>query len=265
MSYFCSNCGTQLNDGAAFCSNCGAAQSAPKAAPVNAEPVAAPVTSETPVPPATPVTPVTPVTPAAPAAAPVKDPKKLLIPVLTVVAVIAIIIAVVALGGGKSGGKGNTYEDAIENYMNVSMLGKISKSSVKAVAPESYWEYYEDKTGDDFEEYYEELKEDLMDYEEELEDRFGKNIKFSYKITREKELTKKKLGYIADYIEDTYDMDGDSLTAGYELDLEYVITGSEDDYEQEVEDAYVLQIDGQWYVANVDLDGEDTTVYFLID
>ena len=96
---FCSKCGTQLPDGAAFCSNCGNAVAAP----------AAPVAPVAPVAPAAPVyeAPVAPVAPAAPVyqqpVAPQPAPKKkgnaLIIAIVAIIAALAVTAGVLFATG----------------------------------------------------------------------------------------------------------------------------------------------------------------------
>ena len=272
MSTFCTNCGNMLPDQAAFCPNCGKQQ---KTTPVEntppaatAEPVA-PVTQEQAA--ATPITP-TPVAPAAyqysAPATPQKtvDLKKWLIPAIAVVAILAIVLLVLPGGKGGSGGGGaaSSYEDALDNYFDVHMLGEVSRSGVKALAPDEYWDYMNSRYGDSFDEYYEEIMDDLGDYLEELETEFGSNVKVSYEITDEDSVSDRNLRKIASYLEDQYGIDDDDVTDALELALSYTVRGSKDEFTNEVDGVFVVKIDGRWYVASVDMDGTDTNVDFMI-
>lgn len=253
MSSYCTNCGTQLPDGAAFCPHCGTARRVVK---VETTPQPVP----TPAAPQTPVTPVAPQSVAPAAQQPPLNWRKLLIPAIALVAVIAIVLVVMSKSGS---GKGSSYESAIDNYFSV-QLGDISVSKVKALAPAEYWEYMEDKYGETFDEYYEDIADELDEYKENLEDKYGRNIKITYEITKERDVSEKNLGYIAEYLADQYDINEDDVTAGYRLDMEMTIMGSDDSDDDEVEDVYVLKIGGKWYLAMVELDKENTTVYFYV-
>ena len=275
MSSFCTHCGTQMPDGAAFCPHCGTAR---RAARVEATPQSAPAAApQTPVMPVVPqsVTPA-PAAPAIPQSAPAPqapvttqstapaarkiplDRKKLLIPAIAVVAILAIVLLV--LPGGKGSGKGSSYEAAIDNYLTL-QIGKVSASKYKALAPQEYWDYLEDQ-GYDFDEYYERIADEVDERVDELEDQYGKNVKYTFEVTRERDVSERNLGYIAEYLADKYDIDVDDVTAGYRLDLEMTISGSDDSDTDEAEDVYVLKIGGKWYLAEVSLDKEDTRVYF---
>lgn len=86
---FCSNCGKQIEDNAAFCPECGTKIAVAAAAPVVEEPVATPPVAETPVVTATPVT-APPVTAAPTVEKPKKKNKG---PIIVIVILLLLVIA----------------------------------------------------------------------------------------------------------------------------------------------------------------------------
>lgn len=261
MSKFCTQCGTQLPDEANACTNCGT--------PVAGAPVsAAPAIDEVVVQADENSAPVNNVVPESEKSAPiinvdvlkndvsklvnnvsetatasfnkVKADKKLLGIVIGAAAVvlIAIIILVSSIGGG--------YKSAIDNYFDVLVEGKVKK--LEKLAPEAYWDYLEDEydtTLDDIKEEYEDSFEDQAEY---LEEEYGKNYKYSYKITDKDDITNKKFKNIQENLKDRYDIPKKSVTKGYKVDIEATIKGSEDEDETETT-LYVVKIDGDWYVT----------------
>lgn len=218
MAKFCANCGNQMMDNAVVCPACGAP----------AEVQAAPAAAENPV------------------ASAVKkiDPKYIKIGGIAVAAivVIAIIIAIIAGGGG--------YKKALDNYFDYSLKTDIKK--VEKIAPKKYWDFCKEsglfniKDKDELKECYE---EHLEEQKEDLEDEYGAKIKYSYKVTKEKDLSKKKLNAIAEYLKENYDIPKKSVKAAKEIDLEIKIKGKEDNDEDEFEGIIVVKIDGAWYVV----------------
>ena len=188
MSKFCRQCGAQLEDDAVKCEACGLElQQEPEnnQQSVNAEADAQPQEG-------------------APA------PKKLNnrnIAIIAAAAVVVIIVLIVALTSG--GG----YKSAINNYIDVMIKGKVDK--IEKLAPKEYWEYYEDtydKDIDDVEKEAEDMVELIIDM---LEDGYGKNIKVSYKVTKEDKLTESELNKIREGANSKYEITRKSITEGY--------------------------------------------------
>lgn len=252
MSKFCQNCGKALDDAVRFCDGCGAPQEATAA-------------------PATPAAPkqgfdfkatfdkvVTEVkTFAKGFVNRCKADKKFLYTVIGIAAgvLVAIVLLSLLIGGGG-------YKGAIDNYIAASFKGK--SSAVKKMAPAEYWEYYEEKNGEDFDEYLENYEDNIEDTIDYLKDEYGDNFKVTYKVTKEKKLSGKKLEGIAEALADKYDIDEDKVSAGYELDVEMTIKGSEDDDENEVE-LTVIKYKGKWYLISWSKSGDNYRAYFYID
>lgn len=259
MAKFCPNCGTELNDSSAFCPNCGSSVGAPAApaAPVNPAAPVKPVQEKKPR-----VKPVSAYT--ADAQKPddaiqrlidkIKgNPKCLILPgaIIAGVLVVALVLSLV-LGGG--------YTDALDNYVNM-FMGK--SSAIGKSAPAAYWDYLEEEEGTTLKELKKEFEKDYADEMDAMETFLGKKIKMTYEVLDEDELSSRKLKKIAEALENDYGMDV-KVSAGYILEVELTLKGSEDKISNEQEFA-VLKIDGDWYLVNLYESGGNYRVSFLVN
>ena len=230
MSKFCEECGSPMEDNASFCENCGTAVPQEAAAPAGN--VFTKFVDR------------------------LKSDKKFAIIVGGVAAALVLVIVLICVFSG--GGSG--YTKALDNYIDVMIKGNVK--NLENLAPPQYWEYMEDENDMDMDDMMDSLEERLDDLKEYMEDEFGKNIKVTYEIRDEKELSEKKLEGIAEALEDTYDIDAKDVTAAYDLELKMTIKGSEDDDSDKTEMS-VVKIDGKWYVFNWHKSGSDYYVSFL--
>lgn len=220
MSKFCHKCGSKLNDMDVFCEICGVKQ---------ATSTIRPAVEESDI--------------AQPAEKAKKMPKGLIIGIGAGVAaiVLIVILAIVFFG--------TPYKSAVEDYFDFNLNGAFEK--LEGLAPEEYWEYLEDMNGTSVEdaiEYYEEYEVyDAMI--ESLEPEYGKNIKFSYKIVHEDELSERKLDTIKDGLKDKYGIAKRTVKKAYELEVDVTIKGSEDTDTEELE-IIVVNIGNDWYVVS---------------
>ncbi len=229
MAKFCANCGSQMMDNAVVCPACGAPAEAQAAAPAKN-----------------------------PADALKKiDPKVLKLGGIAVaaVAVIAIVIAIIV------GASGN-YKKALNNYFDYYLKTNVNK--VESLAPKAYWEYCKEsglidvKDKDEVKECNEEY---LEKQKEQLEEEYGENIKYSYKITKEKDLSTKKLNAIKDTLKESYNIPKKDVKAAKEIDIEIKISGKDDFEEDEWESIIVVKIGSKWYYFNGSSFGDYTGEY----
>ena len=280
MNKFCSNCGCVMDENTRFCPHCGTAvietpapvvvEEAPVEPVENTGFMETVVLSEVSVtPPAPPVSEPTPQPRKTPyhysanakAPKPVKKKSKI-IPALISVLLIAVIGFATFFILDHFGLLGNfTYKGAVKTYVDFFGYGKTEL--LEDLAPEDYWDYLEEERDTDFDEIQENLDKMYADFEEECEEKFGDNYKVKYKITSKSEISKSKLKKIAKSLKDSYDIKASAVTKGYKLKLEISISGSEDEEEEKV-NAYVLKIDGKWYVAQVTESGDSYYVDFLV-
>lgn len=265
MSKFCVSCGKPLEENAAFCPGCGK--------PVAEAPVepAAPVASEAPVQAEAPAVKENPIDKAMDKvqgfaqkatifskdyiAKAKTNPKMWIAPGAIAAGIIALIVVVIILLSGSK------YTTALDNYFDVNCYGKADK--IELLAPKEYWDYYEeenDKSLDDLKEQFEENWDDMQDM---LEDRYGKNIKVTYKVVDEDKISDRKMKKIAEALEDTYDIDADSVKEGYKIDVEMTIKGSEDDDEEE-STFNIIKIGSRWYMISYYEAGDEYRVSFML-
>lgn len=238
MSKFCQNCGAEMEEDAVFCTNCGTKeqQIETPSEEVSVETNAVNQFVDS-------------------AVEKVKaNPKLLAFGGAAVVAVLAIVIILTTLFGGG-------YKKAIDNFVDVSFKGKVNK--IEKLAPKEYWEYLEEEEDFDIDEAIEEYEDEFDDNIDELEDEYGKNIKVKYKITDKDKLSDKKIDKIAEALKDKYDIKKKSVKAGYEVDVELTIKGSEDDDENDAT-LTVIKIGGSWYIVSYYEYGDETYVNFML-
>lgn len=214
MSKFCGKCGAELPDEAMFCNACGENfATTPDAAPKND------------------------------LIAKVMEYKKFFLPGgIALGAIILVIILIVALSGGP--------EDAIENYVNASFNGDYD--AYLELQPDKYWEFMEKEYDTEIpdEKDFEKMYEETLD---SLEDEYGKDVSVSFTVTDKDELDDDDLDEIRDSLKSQYGIAKKDITAGYEIDVELIIEGDDD---EETNDAtfYVYKYDGNWYVHDVDIE-----------
>lgn len=250
MSKICPNCGKELGDAMNFCEACGAAQ---QAAPQEAAPqVTVPQPTE-----------------AAPKAsfdfnkimetvkAYAKEAKTFAISLINRCKADKVFMyKCLAIGGGAlvalillialvSSGSGMT--KPIDTLIDVTFKGKVAK--IKDLAPAEYWDWYEDEYDADIDDVIDEAEDSFDDMMEYYEEQYGDNIRVTYKVDSKKELSKRKLEGIAEALADKYDLNEDKVTAGYELDVEMVVKGSEDEDDTDSE-ITVIKYNGKWYAVS---------------
>ena len=258
MSKFCQNCGKQLDDAAVFCPSCGTKSELPAAAPAPQAPgytLPAPEVPTYNVPPA-PEVPVytAPQAPAygAPAyaapgayAAPApRSNNKLIIGIIAALLVVAVaaVLLIVFLGGG-----GGSYSSALDKAL---ALYEGNYDQVEDMLPPECWDYIEDYENTSKAEYLYQVEDRFERQRINLEEEYGEEYTVSYDLTEEKELSEPKLERAAEYLEKTFYIPAESVTEGYELEVDLTIEGSKGEKTDE-EEMIALKIDGAWYLVRM--------------
>ena len=242
MAKFCTKCGAQCDDSTVFCTKCGAKFD--NAAPSQAAPASdggektilekfkenANMESIKEL---------------------QKNPNFNKILGIAVIAVAAIIIIAIIISIATSG-----YKKPIDNFFKG--IQKTDAEAFISTVPEYITESMEDNIKDGYygedvdsiEEYYENYLEEMLDV---LEDDFGKDVKFSYKVVDKEELKNRDINDIEDSAEEIYDEKID-VSKGYEVDVEYTIKGK-DDKEEDLDATFIIiKVDGNWAIQNFELD-----------
>lgn len=245
MRKFCPNCGAALDDVAVFCGNCGTKLDAPAAPqqpvqeqPIPQQPVFQQPVFEQPIP-----------------QQPKKSKKGLVVAIVAIIAVLGIA-AGLYFGGVFGGG----YDKALDTYLKARMMYQCDDA--EDLMPEEAWDTFEEENymdSDDFEEYLDVQREYQV---EELEYEYGSNLKFSYKVTKEKAISEGNLKKIGRALAEDYGIRASSVKKGYDLKLDVTLKGSEDSETSDFECAVVL-IDDDWYVIGWEADGGDVYARFM--
>lgn len=213
MAKFCSNCGSQMNDEDKVCGQCGTPVAG---ANVNPTPAAAPAADEG------------------------KKKNNNIIIALIAIAIVAIValVVVVNIASNFTGYKGtlNKMVKALEDDDTDALIAL--SSSISDEINEAWY-------GDDFEEYYEDAIDSVLDkYEDKVE-----NIKkISYEITDETELSKRNMEDLEEAMVDNYDMDFSDIKKVVKVDLKITVKGSKKSGSYNVEDLIMVKEDGGWKI-----------------
>ena len=221
MAKFCANCGNQMMDNAVVCPACGApAEVQETAAPAATNPVVAAIKKV--------------------------NPKYLKLGGIAVAAVAVITIVLVLIFGSSP-------KKALNNYLDYTLKTNVNK--VESLAPKAYWNFCKESGLIDIKDK-DEVKacnEDYLDgQKEELEDEYGAKIKYSYKITKEKDVKNKDLTEIKEYLKKVYDIPKKDVKDAKEIDIEIKISGKDDNEEIDMDSIIVVKIGGGWYVLTND-------------
>ena len=251
---FCNNCGTQLDDGAAFCPNCGApAETAPNPAPNATAPYA-------PAPAAYGQTP-----------APSADGKPKSSKAKPLIAILACLLAVALIAGAVFTFVFNTPKAVAKKYVKAKLEGNMSASlscslldkkatekmlkDIAKMADMSIKEYYEelgeyDKKIKNFNDL---IKAETKAKKEEMKEEFGK-YSVSVKVTDQKKADKEELKELKDKLKNNYKkyITASKIKAAYEFEVEFKIKGKEDDEEDSMF-ITVVKYGSFWKVSPVSL------------
>ena len=211
MSKFCENCGAEMDDNQVVCPNCGN----------GAEVAQETTTTQT----------VNTNTTSTSTSSDKKDTIKKVGIIAGAVAVVVVIISIIAsiIGSG--------YKKPIENIVKGMNKGD-SDIYLKA-----YPDFLKmNKTVDD--DYLKKMKK-----EDEDDDNYGDNVKYSVKFLKKTKYDKKDLEYVVDYVKEKYD-EKVKITAGYKVKVEKRTKGKKD-FDYGTSDYNVYKVDGKWYVLPI--------------
>lgn len=214
---------------------------------------------QAPVAPAAPVAPVAPQAPTlpqanAPAGNPVDQAKDMAQKVLKnknlpMIAGIAVAVVVVILLASLLFGKG--YEKPLDKYMDNFYKAKITESKLEDMMPKEAWEKVEEEFDEDAAEIRANAVENYLEYyEDDFNDYYGDFDKYDFEIKKVKELSERKVEDIAEYLDDVYDIDEDSVKKVYKLTLDGEIAFDDEEVDLDDRVYYSVKIGGKWYLLN---------------
>lgn len=160
----------------------------------------------------------------------------------TAVVLLVVIIVVISAIASGSGAKGalKTYFKAVENENFKKYISVMSEGEKKLynVADEEALEI--------------EIEDELKNRMDNLEDKYGKNVKYKIKVTDKDEMTTKSLNVIRNAYSLSNDLAEVEIKKGVELDFEIEIKGKEESAEGSGS-ALVIKEDGKWKVYEIEL------------
>jgi len=243
MSKFCKYCGAEMQDTEAFCGKCGAKSES------KTEPVATPVVENSAV-----------VATSAnengeAAVVPVKKNNTKLYCIIAGAVVLVGILAFLLLGGG---GPESAFENMID-YQN----GNIE--ALRDLAPEQYWEYYEAKNGKSIDALIAEKQSEwdsaMAQYQNMGVDL---DIDYDYSISNEIDFTEQQIISINKYLTQQFGFNENSASGGCQAQVELTI--KQNGMESTNSDTGVfLEIDGDWYMAEIDFDDDEVDDIEFVD
>ena len=190
--------------------------------------------------------------------APKKSNKKLFAIIGGAVAVVLVAVLLLVFVGGKS------YQSVLDDYAEL-LSGNVEKiEELEKFAPIAIWDFYEKEEGESIDEIKAELKEDIKEDFPDVKERFGADYKCSLEVLREEEVSENDLYRIADYVEETYELDGDLVEKAYNITVKQTREGSEYISVSSGELA-VLKVDGEWYLVALreNNDGQYQVKFFV--
>ena len=232
MAKFCSNCGAELADDAVFCLSCGIVQ--PTAAP---QPVVRPVPQAAPA-----VQPQPAVQPAQPEAAPAKKRK---FPVRGVCISVAVLVALVAVFMIFSIFFARPYQDAVDNYVRIFLLGDTEY--LEDAAPEEFWDWYAEFNSTTVTNLLTQAENAMAPTWEFYQSFVGENLRFAYDYHIVTQYSRQQVDMMAEDLEKRYEIDAESVTDAYHLYLDVTIKGENGNMTKPGLHIYLVEIDGNWY------------------
>ena len=156
-----------------------------------------------------------------------------------VLAVVIVIISAIASGSGAKGAL-KTYFKAVENENFKKYISVMSEGEKKL------YNLVDDEALEI------EIEDELKNRMDNLEDKYGKNVKFKIKVTDKDEMTTKSLNVIRNAYSLSNDLAEVEVKKGVELDFEIEIKGKEESAEG-FGSALVIKEDGKWKVYEIEL------------
>ncbi|MCQ2449203.1 MAG: hypothetical protein MJ132_03310 [Clostridia bacterium] len=137
-----------------------------------------------------------------------------------------------------------TYDKALDNYFSVYIAGKDNR--ISRLAPREYWNWLETEKGITIDEIREAYQKDFKKVQSDLQKQFGKNVKYTYSIKKDRKLDEGKLEELAtDFA--VYGIRADAVKDAYRVDLSITYSGKKGSDTKE-NAGYVVKIGTNWYL-----------------
>ncbi len=156
--------------------------------------------------------------------------------------ILALTLCLTLFACNKSG---ESYKTAIENYVNA-LMGDAD--AYWNIVPEKKFMAAMEEEGMTLQQARENVEYAAGELKEEMEETFGKNIRYSIQYYSEEQMNREELAEQEQQVNREYGTDM-QVTQGYYVEGEITIRGSYGEEIQEFE-MTVLKIDGKWYASN---------------
>lgn len=167
-------------------------------------------------------------------------------------AAIAIVLLLFSLAFNRP------YQSALDNYYAYTI--SADEDAYEALAPEEYWDWYEERHGVPG-------KDPLGSQSnrgEFYEDFIGDDIHISYDFENVTKYSDHQVELFAEALEDTYDIDADSVTRAYSLSFTATIKGEHGTEVMPDMNLRVIEIDGNWYIFSYSAGGDELYIRFAV-
>lgn len=147
---------------------------------------------------------------------------------------------------------GASYEAPLKNYFSA-IQNENPEKMYKATFDPFYAEYILDQRDlddDETDELVDECKDMVKETYDSLEDKYGKNIKITYKVENVRKFKKADVTYLGQYLEDEYDYDAKKVKDVVVLTVKSRVIGDEDN-EAETSDVVLIKVSGKWYYSQI--------------
>lgn len=160
-------------------------------------------------------------------------------------ALVAIIIIIAIIAGVS----GSAFKKPIKAYAE-----GLEENDGKIVAEAYFEDYIDDFISDD--DYIKERSEIIADY---LEDECGKGYKVKIEYTDKEKYKRDDIEDFVEDLEDDYGLeyDADDFSKLYEVEVEMVAEGDDDEIDVGDGTLYVAKIDGEWFIIWDEFDDAD--------
>lgn len=139
----------------------------------------------------------------------------------------------------------NQYKKAIDNMLKFEF--QYETYLIGRVFPQEYFINYESEGGDVL--YLTMLLNDRAEKLEELDEgKYGKNIRYSYKVVDKDKLSYNELESLRQELSSAYQIYGYMVDEAYNVDIDYVVKGRKDSQKMSLQNLTTVKIGKDWYV-----------------
>ncbi len=162
-----------------------------------------------------------------------------------ILALVLVMLTLAACGSA-------SYEAPVKNYFNA-IQNENAEKFYRAVYDPFFIEYSlerNDLDDDETDELIDMCKDTVKESLDSLEDKYGKNIKITYKLENVRKFTKEDVAFLAEYLDKNFDYDAEQVQDAVVLTVKTRAIGEKDN-EASTTEAVVLKVSGKWYYNRI--------------